>query len=76
MDHGYITNMIVIQIIIALIIIGLVLLQQRGTGLGASWGGSGVAYGTKRGAEKFIFYLTIFSTLLFVILALINLLVK
>lgn len=68
--------MIVIQIIVAVIIIGLVLLQQRGTGLGSAWGGAGMSYSTKRGAERIVFFLTIIFTILFVLLALTNLFVK
>lgn len=68
--------MIVIQIIVALIIIGLVLLQQRGTGLGTAWGSIGMSYSTKRGAERVVFLLTIIFTVLFVLLALVNLFVK
>lgn len=67
--------MIILQIIVAIIIIGLILLQQRGTGLGSTWGGSSMSYSTKRGAEKVIFLLTIVFTVLFVGLALANVLV-
>lgn len=68
--------MIVIQVIVALLIIGLVLLQQRGTGLGSAWGGTKMSYSTKRGAERVVFFLTIIFTILFVLLALVNLFVK
>ena len=68
--------MIIIQIVIAIIIIGLVLLQQRGAGLGSAWGGSTLSYSTKQGAEKAVFLLTILFTVLFVALALVNLLVR
>lgn len=68
--------MIIAQIIIAIIVIGLILLQQRGTGLGTAWGGSNLSYSTKRGAERAIFVLTIFFSLLFIILALVSLFVK
>lgn len=47
-----------------LLIVG-VLLQQRGTGLSSTFGGAGVGYSTKRGAEKVIFQVTIVIAILF-----------
>lgn len=47
-----------------LLIVG-VLLQQRGTGLSSTFGGAGVGYSTKRGAEKVIFQATIVIAILF-----------
>lgn len=47
------------QIVLSLLLIGLVLLQTKGTGLGMAWGGSGETYHTRRGAEQVIFVSTI-----------------
>jgi protein translocase SecG subunit len=47
------------QIVLSLLLVGLVLLQNKGTGLGAAWGGSGGSYHTRRGAEQVIFVMTI-----------------
>ena len=44
-----------IQIILSLLLIVGILLQQKGAGLGATFGGSGMGYSTKRGAAKVIF---------------------
>ena len=55
----------ILQIIFAIILIGSILLQSKGTGLGAAFGGSGAIYRTKRGAEKIIFYATIGAAVLF-----------
>ena len=49
-----------------LLVIGI-LLQQRGAGLSSTFGGSGVGYSTKRGAEKTIFHATIVIAVLFII---------
>lgn len=49
----------VVQIILAVILICLILLQAKGTGLGSTFGGELGFYGTKRGAEKMLFILTI-----------------
>jgi preprotein translocase subunit SecG len=50
---------IVVQIIVAIAIIALVLLQVKGSGLGSIFGGDGGVYRTKRGVEKTLFQVTI-----------------
>lgn len=55
------------------IILGtLILLQNRGSGLGGAFGGDFGGYYTKRGLEKFLVYATIFTGAVFFILAVIN----
>lgn len=63
------------QIILAALLICAILLQARGTGLGAAFGGSGNVYRTKRGAEKKLFQLTIVFSILFFGVALANALI-
>lgn len=63
------------QLILAVLLIAAILLQSRGTGLGAAFGGGGNVYRTKRGAEKKIFQLTIVLSILFFGVALVNALV-
>lgn len=58
---------LIIQIATALIAIILVVIQSKGTGIGSSFGGDMGFYGTKRGAEKMLFGLTIVVSILFVI---------
>ncbi len=62
----------IIQIILAVLLITAILLQNRGAGLGATFGGEGNIYRTKRGAEKFIFIATIVLAVIFLATALIN----
>ena len=62
------------QILIAILMIVFILLQQRGSGLGAAFGGEGNVYMTKRGAEKTIFYLTIVLAVLFLGLGVVRIL--
>ena len=62
------------QIILATLLIISILLQHRGTSLGGAFGGEGNVYRSRRGAEKFLFYLTIVLAVLFVGLAVANIL--
>ena len=63
------------QIAVSIILIVLVSIQQRGTGLGASFGGGGEVYSTKRGAQKKIYYATIAIIAIFIVLGVLNVLI-
>lgn len=67
------TVLFIFQITISLVIIGVILLQARGTGLGSAWGGSGETYRSKRGVEKMLLYSTVVLVILFVVIALVSL---
>lgn len=62
-----------LQIVLAVLLILVILVQQKGTGLGSTFGGDLSFYRTKRGAEKFLFYATIFLAGLFVVSSLVSL---
>ncbi len=63
-------NLLVIaQTVLALLLIFLIVLQNRGAGLGSAWGGGGEFYGTRRGVEKIIFRATILTAGLFILLS-------
>jgi preprotein translocase subunit SecG len=55
----------IIQATLAVLLVLGVLLQSRGTGLGAAFGGDSNVYRTKRGVEKKIFQATIVVAILF-----------
>jgi len=57
------------QLVISILLILAVLLQNRGTGLGSTFGGSGGVYLTKRGLEKKLFTATIVLAVLFFIVS-------
>jgi protein translocase SecG subunit len=61
----------IIQIVLAVVIIGLILLQERSSGMSGLFGGGGGDnyYQTRRGMEKFIFISTIVASVIFVALA-------
>jgi preprotein translocase subunit SecG len=65
----------IIQIAVSAILVVSILLQARGTGLGAGFGGEGNVYRTKRGIEKILFRSTIFFAVVFFALALANILI-
>lgn len=51
----------------AVLLIGAILLQQRGASLGAGFGGSSELYTTRRGLDKNLFEVTIFLAITFVL---------
>lgn len=61
--------LLVIQIIIAISLIIVILMQAKGTGLGSSFGGASQVYRSRRGMEKMILYLTIALVFLFFIVS-------
>lgn len=65
----------ILQIILAILLIASILLQHRGTSLGGAFGGEGNVYRSRRGAEKFLLYSTIVFAILFVGLAIANILI-
>jgi preprotein translocase subunit SecG len=67
----------ILQIAIAIILIVLILLQERSAGLSGIFGGeSGGFYQTRRGLEKTIFIATIVFAVLFVGLAVYQLILR
>jgi len=61
------------QIVIASVLILLILLQAKGVGLSATFGGEGGFYRSKRGVEKLLFRFTILISFLFFLLSVIGL---
>ena len=63
-----------VQIILSILLIGAILLQQRGSSLGGAFGGDNysAAFHKRRGAELFLFKFTIGVAILFVLTALIH----
>ncbi len=63
-----------IQILLAILMVILVLIQQTESDAGGSFGGGATSnWHTRRGAEKFIFYFTIVISILFVASVLVDL---
>jgi preprotein translocase subunit SecG len=67
----------IIQIILSVVIITLILLQERSSGMSGLLGGSGEGYyQARRGMEKIIFYSTIVLAVVFVVLAIYQLFIQ
>jgi len=65
----------IIEIVLAVILVVSILMQQRGSGLGGAFGSEFSAYHSRRGFERFLYYATIVLAVLFVGLAVVNLIV-
>ncbi len=63
----------VAQIVVAVSLILVALLQVRGGGLGGIFGQADTVFRTKRGVEKTLFQLTIVLVLIFIILSIVSL---
>lgn len=63
----------VMEIILGILLVILILLQSKGTGIGSTFGGDMGFYATKRGAEKMMFVSTVVVATLFLILPIIEL---
>jgi preprotein translocase subunit SecG len=57
------------QMLVAIALMASILMQSRGAGLGATFGGDSSVYRSRRGIEKRLFQFTIVLAILFVIFA-------
>jgi len=67
------TTLNIISIVSAVLLIIVILLQERGTTLGGAFGGEGNVYRGRRGVEKILFVVTIIFAFIFVGSAVVNL---
>lgn len=63
----------IVSIVAGVLMILMILLQQRGASLGAGFGSSGELYTTRRGTDKSLFEATIFMAVIFVAALIISL---
>ncbi|MBT6068676.1 preprotein translocase subunit SecG [Candidatus Peregrinibacteria bacterium] len=61
--------LIIIHLVVSILLCLAILLQNKGGGLGAAFGGGGEFHSTKRGAEKLLHNATILLVALFALLA-------
>jgi preprotein translocase subunit SecG len=62
-------------IVVSITLVGLVLMQTKGTGLGSIFGGDGGVYQTRRGVERTLFNMTIVVAVLFLVISLLTVIV-
>ena len=60
----------ILEIISAVILIVLVLLQMQGSGLSSAFGGSGEFYRSKRSIEKMLMWATVVDAFVFAVISL------
>lgn len=65
-----------IQIVISALLVGVILLQVQGSGLSASFGGSGESFRSRRSVEKLLVYATIILAILFAVFSLVLLITR
>lgn len=65
-------SLLTVQAVVAVFLIVSILLQNRGSGLGSTFGGDFGGYYTKRGMEKFLLYATVVFASIFFVLAIVN----
>lgn len=59
------TILTIINLVTAVLLIIAILLQQKGAGMGAAFGGSGSVYTTRRGLDRTLFQATIVLSVVF-----------
>lgn len=59
--------LVILEAVVAVLLIGVILMQVSGSGLSASFGGSGETFRSRRSVEKLLVYLTIALAIVFAI---------
>ncbi len=66
----------IFQIVISVLLILTILVQEKGVGLSAAFGGGGEFYKSKRGIDKILFVATAILSVLFILTSLAFIFVK
>jgi preprotein translocase subunit SecG len=67
------TYLYIAQIVVAVALVLVAMLQVKGGGLGGIFGQADTVYRTKRGVEKTLFQLTIALAVIFIVLSIVSL---
>ncbi len=65
----------IVLMVVSVVLIGLVMLQARGSGLAGMFGGDGGVYKTRRGVEKTVYNATIVFSAIFLTISLVIVLI-
>lgn len=63
--------LLIFQIILSAALVGMILVQSKGTGFGRAWGSGGTSF-TRRGLEKIVFRATFVITALFLVVSILQ----
>ena len=74
--HFIMQLLLIFQIIISILLVTAILMQRRSGGLSPTFGGGGGFYRTRRGVERTLFFATIGLSVLFIAIALLNVLLR
>ena len=66
------TYFYIVQIFVSVVLIGVLLLQARGSGFSATFSSDNSIYRTRRGVEKTLFNVTIVLAILFVVVSILS----
>ncbi|MBI2598762.1 preprotein translocase subunit SecG [Candidatus Curtissbacteria bacterium] len=66
------TALLIVQILVSSLLILIILMQSKGSGLSSVFGGQGGFYRSKRGVEKLFVIFTIGLAVLFLVLSIIQ----
>jgi preprotein translocase subunit SecG len=67
-----ITYLYIVQIFVSVVLIGVLLLQARGSGFSATFSSDSSIYRTRRGVEKTLFNATIGLAILFIVVSIMS----
>lgn len=56
----------IFQVVVAILLILTILMQEKGVGLSATFGGGGEFYRSRRGIDRMLFIFTVVLSLLFI----------
>jgi preprotein translocase subunit SecG len=62
----------IVQILVSVVLIGVLLLQARGSGFSATFSSDSSIYRTRRGVERTLFNVTIVLAVLFVVISILS----
>ncbi|MBI5413307.1 preprotein translocase subunit SecG [Candidatus Peregrinibacteria bacterium] len=66
----------IFQVVVSVLLVGVILMQEKGVGLSATFGGGGEFFKSKRGIDRVLFVGTVILSALFILTSLAFIFVK
>lgn len=70
------TILFILQILVSALLVVVIMMQNKGSGVGSVFGGESVVYRSRRGVEKILHYATIVLAVAFAMLSLSSVLIR